>query len=280
MSTPSSSSVAMATQTPSSNSLGTGFLDLPFELRKMIYDLCFEKSPTWNYPLPGDPRPVVPGINLLRVCRQIYNDRSGYIWRNDWMIYFPLKKRLEQDTSPMNCTYAMSCLHLAALANLRSVFLLTSVHQNSQELWGPVDLRVLYELKSLSMLSIFVNFGSYNRRVDSQKMTSIEESPFLTGFIIQAISQIPRSSCWVTWHLYYWDTDGKRRSSLALANLAEKYKALRGSSYALSERNSLSDTTIVSVSHCLGYQQFMRLIVAVMIHDTHFPTTSVSLAQC
>ncbi|TIA30326.1 hypothetical protein D6C79_09696 [Aureobasidium pullulans] len=48
---------------------GTSFLDLPLELRIMVYDLAIPNDYSWNFRMTGKPRTAVKGINLLQSCR-------------------------------------------------------------------------------------------------------------------------------------------------------------------------------------------------------------------
>lgn len=68
---------------------GTCFLDLPLELRRMIYDLSMADQHEWKFPLPGQPKSRVMGINLLQSCKQIRQETHSRVWNRGWPLWFP-----------------------------------------------------------------------------------------------------------------------------------------------------------------------------------------------
>lgn len=222
-----SSIVSTATSDYTMPTGGTSFLDLPLELRIMVYDLAIPNDYSWNFRMPGKPKTVVKGINLLRSCRQVRAETSNRIWNRGLCIGFV--------TSPIDMEFAMSGLNSSALAKLVHITISFNIDPDALSPWGPIDVKALSNLKSLFIVRLNVNWGSY------KKQTSLDlssELVFLTGFTIQILTQIPEHVRIVHWNVFYCAKGMKSQYSDVLEVLATKYKSLRGSAYKSQAENS------------------------------------------
>ncbi|KAH0369267.1 hypothetical protein KCU65_g3372, partial [Aureobasidium melanogenum] len=203
---------------------GTSFLDLPLELRLMVYDLSIARIQTSKFPLPGQPKPHVSGINLLQSCKQIRKETHERIWRRSWTVDLPLSNPSGHDSIDLNL--AMSSLNDLTLAKIDMLKLHFDIDPNSVS-WGPINLEKLSALKSLLMLRIVISIGR------PTEMTKIEpedfgKSVFITGLVTQILPQIARGVRFFHLAIGYWDSDCVYRISTKLGPLIKKYECLRG----------------------------------------------------
>lgn len=196
---------------------GTSFLDLPLELRIMVYDLAIPNDYRWNFRMPGKPKTVVKGINLLRSCRQVRAEVSNRVWRRLLSIDF--------NTSSFNMRAATSALNDSALAKIPIVRLSITIDPDALSSCGAIDLTGLSSFKSLSSLVLNIMWMSPKTRKSFEPSI---DTTFFTGLVIQTMTQIPRHKPYVYWTLYYYDECDRFQSSDVLEVLARKYKSLRG----------------------------------------------------
>ena len=196
---------------------GTSFLDLPLELRIMVYDLAIPKDYRWNFRMPGKPKTVVKGINLLRSCRQVRAEVSDRVWRRLLSIDF--------NTSSFNMRAATSALNDSALAKIPIVRLSITIDPDALSSCGAIDLTGLSSFKSLSSLVLNIMWMSPKTRKSFEPSI---DTTFFTGLVIQTMTQIPQHKPYVYWTLYYYDECDRFQSSDVLEVLARKYKSLRG----------------------------------------------------
>ncbi|KAH0157490.1 hypothetical protein KCU67_g7882, partial [Aureobasidium melanogenum] len=208
---------------------GTCFLDLPFELREMIYDLSMPHKRHKEFPLPGGPKIGVMGINLLRSCKQIRQETHGRVWFASWAIEFP------SIASSVNLRSATSAMNDLALAKIEALNLDITIDPDALSPWGPIDLEILPSFKALYCLNTMVNWGRPEQRTSIKPAEDPSKSVFLTGIVIQILPQIPQRVLTVMWDLYIWGD--KLHISRGLESIAKKYEHLQGSNYLPKIRN-------------------------------------------
>ncbi|KAH0384715.1 hypothetical protein KCU92_g4207, partial [Aureobasidium melanogenum] len=208
---------------------GTCFLDLPLELREMIYDLSMPHKWHMEFPLPGEPKIGVMGINLLRSCKQIRQETHARVWFAGWTIGFP------SNASSVNLRSATSAMNDLALAKIRTLNLDITIGPDALSPWGPIDLEILPSFKALCHLNIVVYWGRPGQRTSIKPAEDPSESVFLTGLVIQILPQIPQRVLIVMWDLFIWGD--KLHVSQALESIAKKYEHLQGSNYLPKIRN-------------------------------------------
>ncbi|TIA60644.1 hypothetical protein D6C77_04014 [Aureobasidium pullulans] len=206
---------------------GTSFLDLPLELRIMVYDLAIPKDYRWDFRMPGKPKTVVKGINLLRSCRQVRAEVSDRVWRRLLSIEF--------NTSSFNMRAAMSTLNDSALAKIPIVRLSITIDPDALSSWGWIDLTGLSSLRSLSTLILHIMWMSPKTR---KSFEPSNDTTFFTGLVIQTMTQIPQCRPYVSWSLHYYNEHKELEHSKILEDIATRYKCLRGFAYKSQTDNS------------------------------------------
>ncbi|KAG9683673.1 hypothetical protein KCU95_g12520, partial [Aureobasidium melanogenum] len=235
---PSSSTGTVAHGSGTSIS-GTCFLDLPLELRTMVYDLSIPQLQRWDFPSPGEPKAKVLGINLLQTCKQIRQETHGRVWHAGWTIKFPL------DASSVNLRSATSAMSDSALAKIRILHLYIRINPNALCPWGPIDLEILSSFKTLDGVTIVVDWGRPGQIMSIKPAEDPSESVFLTGLVIQILPQIPQRVLTVLWDLNIWGD--KFHVSDALETIAKKYEHLQGSNYLPKVRNPYGLSSIFPI---------------------------------
>ncbi|KAK6003669.1 hypothetical protein QM012_009440 [Aureobasidium pullulans] len=201
---------------------GTCFLDLPFELRTMVYDLSMSNRYDWRFPSPGQPKPTVLGINLLRTCRQIRHETQGRVW------YIELPLEDQSDKTSIDIGLALTCMPDAALARIVWISLTVVIDPSTLSVLGPINLQGLTTLKTLRTLHIYISVGTLQKIAGAKTRQDLENTVILTGLVTQMLPQIPKE-VYVDWGLLYRDKDSGSRYSDGLLPIAEKFKCLRGS---------------------------------------------------
>ena len=237
MSAPEPSSTGTVNPAEKSEVGGTSFLDLPFELREMIYDLCALKpwlSPSYELPLQS--KPVVSGMNLLRCSKQIHNEISQRldIWSSRWELWLR-PSTLTPFGTEMNCSLAMSGLHDLALAKIRYLQIFIKITTDTPAVSGIHGLEVLLKLKSLRYLCIAIFLDHSCASIMTKESSHPKHIPFITGLVVHALSHIPTSVPGVIWCLV--DPKNSQDLGKSLREIAEKYKSVRGSAYT-SQQNT------------------------------------------
>ncbi|THY95983.1 hypothetical protein D6C92_04132 [Aureobasidium pullulans] len=194
---------------------GTSFLDLPLELRIMVYDLAIPKDYRWDFRMPGKPKTVV---------RAEVSDR---VWRRLLSIEF--------NTSSFNMRAAMSTLNDSALAKIPIVRLSITIDPDALSSWGWIDLTGLSSLRSLSTLILNIIWTSPKTRKSFEPSI---DTTFFTGLVIQTMTQIPQRRPYVSWRLHYYNEHKELEHSKILEDIAAKYKCLRGFAYKSQTDNS------------------------------------------
>jgi len=234
MSAPKPSSIGTVNPAEESEVGGTSFLDLPLELREMIYDLCAPKSTRMRfYTVPFQSKPVVTGITLLRCSKQIYNEVYQRLKLNDstWTLEVPPPSLAVASRIDVDCSLTKHGLHDLALAKIRWFVLRFKLTTNSPTSFCVMGLESLLKLKSIWSLAVELDLDPGLEGSVHKPWCNSENMPFLIGFVICVLSYIPRSVSHITWYL--WDSgraSGRRRND-DLTFLAEKYKFVKGSAY-------------------------------------------------
>jgi len=242
MSAPNSSSTGTITPPQQCNTGGTSFLDLPLELREMIYDLCAPKEKRRSFRLPLITELSVKGINLLRCSKQVHDEvaRRLDLWESTWILILS-SPSLPVETSPdIDCSLAMSCLHDLALAKIRSLGLILDLDTSTPATFGVYGLEVLLKFTSLNYLNVHlhVNYGrKYHTRSPVTK-SDLANLPFFTGLVVRLLSHVPTSVPHVGWFMYYPGITSEAQDTFR--KVVQQYKSVRGSAYISQEASDSS----------------------------------------
>lgn len=229
MSAPEPSSTDTVTPAPRSEVGGTSFLDLPLELREMIYDLCTPESVNRIYRLPFKTKPAVTGINLLQCSKQIAVEvsRRLMLWHSFWVFRFENPTGIDID-----CSYVTSVLHDHALAKIQGLSLRFNFDPSAPAPGDVHGLEFLLKLESLRDLFVDFELDFTSIRTPAKNSIDLNNTLFITGLLVCVLSHIPRTVERITWNLY---PPGTKNSSRTLIQLAERYKNVRGSAYTSQE---------------------------------------------
>jgi hypothetical protein len=219
---------------------GTSFLDLPPELREMIYDLCTLKRATSCHTVPFKSKPMVTGINLLRCSKQVHNEVSHRLrlWDAVWSFLFILPSVPMEPNADMNSSLAVSHLHNCALAKIKNSFLEFKITTDTASTFDVRDLEFLLELKSVWFLHIFVDLKSSSPSIARKQLSDLENMLVVTGLVVCVLSHIPASVFSVEWYLY--QNNRPLRGNDTLSRIAEQYKYVRGSAYTAQQNSGSS----------------------------------------
>jgi hypothetical protein len=226
---------------------GTSFIDLPPELREMIYDLCAPKREPSFYYLPLQSKPVVVGVSLLRCSKQIYNEvsRRLCIWNSAWKLRF--RPSLELGTE-VDLQRALSGLHDHALAKIRYLYVQSRMNKSTHATLGIYGLEVLLKLKSLGFVSMALILDSDAASVAIKSSSDLKNLPFITGFVLHMLPYIPTSVLNVCWCVIKSDSTFEDDDDI-LYKIAKQYKSLQGSAYTTEQSSGSSSKPIeISVS--------------------------------
>ncbi|CAD0114277.1 unnamed protein product [Aureobasidium uvarum] len=273
MSIPRSSSARTIIHVNGSFIGGTCFLDLPLELRTMVYDLSILKQQRWAFPLPGQPKAKVMGINLLQSCKQVRQELYDRIWIKTWYISFPFPSD-RVDGPSIDLSYAVSRLNTEALANVTALHLNVDIARKPYSVFGLIDLQILAVFKSLIRVFVCFELGHIDQAQPEDQMAAMtKEIPLLTGYLVQMLIQTPKHVT-VAWFLRY--RDGPRKSSefvhptwVGLGDLVERYKDLRGLVYKSGIADVSSNISGSSVSQSSAiFGHLILTTAAMLIHET------------
>ncbi|KAH0287346.1 hypothetical protein M436DRAFT_67491 [Aureobasidium namibiae CBS 147.97] len=249
MSAPKPSSTGTVNPAEKSEVGGTSFLDLPLELREMIYDLCVPKKRGTQYfclPVQPQSKPVVVGIGLLRCSKQIYNEISQrlWLWKAIWQVSFAHPPKQAELSTVLDCSLAMSSLHDLAIAKIQDLHIKFSINTSTDATLRVCGLEVLLKLKSLWILSIFIELTTSPNDPPIRGASDLENLPLVTGLVIRVLSHIPTSIKHVGWHIYHGSIP-RRKYCPFLQHLASQYESLRGSAYASQQTQAQAQGDLV-----------------------------------
>jgi hypothetical protein len=233
MSVPELSSTGTIAPAQQSDVGGTSFLDLPLELREMIYDLCAPKRFNPFLHLPFQSKPVIAGINLLLSSKQIQAEVSQRlnIWTSIWILKIQSCTPSVGPITLINCPLAMSGLHDLALAKIRTLGLQFEITTYTPVISGIHGLESLLKLKSLYVLTTTLTVKSDRVFLKIKDLNELMNLPFITGFVIHVLSHIPTSVKGIGWYFYASGVVFEGGGNITLGEIAERYKSVRGSAY-------------------------------------------------
>jgi hypothetical protein len=223
---------------------GTSFLDLPPELREMIYDLCAPKSTEiMFYELPLQSKPTVVGINLLRCSKQIHDEVSQRLdlWDAIWVCEFSSPSLPEKASPDIDCSLAFLGLNDLTLAKITGLDLRFSLGIDMPTTFALHGLEVLLKLTSLEYLCVHLNLefsctsAAINNLIDQVNL------PFVKGVVVHIIAHVPTSVPHIGWFISYprIPTEGTK----ILRKVVKQYKSVQGSAYVLHEDSDSSSSS-------------------------------------
>jgi hypothetical protein len=180
------------------------FLGLPSELRNRIYwlilsqgdDVDYQEVDTcgdtqvWDVPIIQ----ILPGINILRVCRQIYKEAVMFAYAH---------RRWALGTAPIvslreyavDCGPRLICIPDGTDEKVQHLGLILVIEMDSAtSLIASVTMGDFTKLKSLRSLELRVMLdlrGDHAPRWLRRGRDEYRYSPFLLGLVCQIISQVP-----------------------------------------------------------------------------------------
>lgn len=235
MSAPGSSSIGTLSHAQQAEVGGTSFLDLPLELREMIYDLCAPKRCHFEnfYNIIFRSKLVITGIRLLRCSRQIHNEVSQRlaVWGSTWVLRLVLPPTLAEHSCGLDCSLAMSGLHDLALAKIETLHFRLTITPGTHATFSLCGLEALLKLKSLYEIIVVLELDTSHDIPVMKGMSDLENLPLVTGLVIRILSHIPISVRHIGWQINYRSNQPQPVYCDLLRQLAAKYKSLRGSAY-------------------------------------------------
>lgn len=180
---------------------GTSFLDLPPELRVMIYDLCAPEIWATPYYVPFQAKPAVTGLNLLQCSKQIHNEVSPRLrlWDSSWILRVESATMPQGTTTSVDCSFLMSSLPGVTLARITKLQLSFLVDASTHATFGVYGLRFLLKMKSLRSLTISLMLWDIPLGNAIQQSSDLENLPFVTGLVIRVLSHVPLSVSILIW---------------------------------------------------------------------------------
>lgn len=214
---------------------GTSFLDLPLELREMIYDLCAPKPDRPLYiHLPLQSKPVIMGINLLRCSKQIHNEVSQRLdlW-NDWSCEFSSPSLPENARPEIDCSLALLSLNDLTLAKITDLDFRFNLGIDTPTTFNIQGLEVLLKLKSLEYFYVNLRVEFSNTGAITTKLIDQVNLPFVKGIVVHIIAHVPTSVRHIGWFISCprFTLEGSK----LLNKVVKQYKSVQGSAYVLQE---------------------------------------------
>lgn len=263
MSAPNSSPTGTVAHAQQSDIGGTSFLDLPLELREMIYDLCAPKEIRRCIRLPWENKPAVTGINLLRCSKQVHTEVTQrlVIWESIWTLRFSSPSLPLQARPNIDCSLAMSCLNDLTLAKIRFLHVSFSFGIGTTPVFAVDGLGILRKLTSLE--DMYINLSLCLGTADPviKKPSEVVNSPFVIGLVVCILAHIPTCVPYVQWWLYYPGIVSSGYEPLRA--VVNQYKSVRGSAYT-SQQNTQAQRDIGKSLH-LGKGPHFVLTTTVII---------------
>ncbi|KAG9526598.1 hypothetical protein KCU93_g5458, partial [Aureobasidium melanogenum] len=219
------------------------FLGLPLEFRHSIYRLHLSNEgevgykaddllPEITYDEPAIKSPL--GVNLLRVCKQIYNEAVPFAYDNrKWaMGYAPTTP----DRLTVSCAQRLACIPPATAEKIQRLSLNIDITlKTPYDLVRSIAMGDLTNLKSLRTLELFLVLGDVGVRAPRwvhQRDSTWRNAPLLVGLVCGILAQVP-SHIEVVWLSTVADTDGD------LLQIAQTYSGIKGCQCALNSSTSM-----------------------------------------
>ncbi|KAG9948352.1 hypothetical protein KCU85_g5045, partial [Aureobasidium melanogenum] len=230
------------------------FLSLPLELRNGIYYLPQSSGGEVDYLEADDDseeithdepalKPVL-GVNILRVCKQIYDEAVLFAYTNrKWAMGFAPQT---SDGLTIVCAQRLACIPNDTAEKVERLSL-----DNIIDLWSPTNIITsvamgdLTKMKSLHTIELDLIFecgsdpspGWLDRRNDTYR-----DSPLLIGLVCQILSQIPAQIS-VVWKSAIWDEETgeiEGEVDFNLLYIAQKYSAIKGRACMINQTSAES----------------------------------------
>lgn len=178
------------------------FLSLPLELRNGIYYLPQSSGGEVDYLEADDDseeithdepalKPVL-GVNILRVCKQIYDEAVLFAYANrKWALRYAPQTASGLTT---DCIHRLACMPRATAERIQHLGLNIDVN-----LWEPdnlvrsIAMGDLTKLKWLRTLELFLSFGDsgFPPRWMLQRNTTWRSAPLFVGLVCGILAQVP-----------------------------------------------------------------------------------------
>lgn len=223
----------MDTQTVIGPSGIFNFLGLPSEIRNRVYQLHLSKEGVVNYAAYDHAgrmniydRPMgrlLLGVNILRVCRQIYNEAVPFAYTNRlWGLCgaFAASNRLGIDG-----VRRLALIPHYTIERVEQIKLDVYIDfERSSCIVASIVMGDLTKLKSLKLLQLFIEMD-YLVCLNSEN--PIRDSPYLVGLVCEILSQIP-VKIKVEWFsvVNKWEGD-QDEIDAELAYIAHKFRAIK-----------------------------------------------------
>ncbi|KAH0168539.1 hypothetical protein KCU67_g3441, partial [Aureobasidium melanogenum] len=228
------------------------FLGLPLELRHSIYRLHLSNEggvgykaddllPEITYDEPAIKSPL--GVNLLRVCKQIYNEAVPFAYDNrQWaMGYAPTTP----DRLTVSCAPRLACIPPATAEKIQRLSLNIEITlKTPYDLIRSIAMGDLTKLKSLRTLELFLVLGDVGVRAPRwvhQRDSTWRNAPLLVGLVCGILAQVP-SHIEVVWLSTVADIDGCNfvgELDGDLLQIAQTYGGIKGCQCALDSSTSM-----------------------------------------
>ncbi|THZ76273.1 hypothetical protein D6C85_02381 [Aureobasidium pullulans] len=221
------------------------FLGLPRELRDIIYSLHLSKSGEVGYGgddglhvwrTVGEPttKPNI-GINLLRVCGQIYDEAVTYAYIDrKWAMGY--RYALSPYPGTIRCAQRLSCIPPKTAERVQHLGLdIRTYLYNSGRNFAPVNMGDFSKMKSLHTFELLMFLDCDHKSSQSWLGggARYRTTPVLIGLVCQILSQIPVHVKKVIWRSSVGvDGDFSLGGELDqdLFEIAKDYKGIKGCS--------------------------------------------------
>lgn len=218
------------------------FLRLPRELCDLVYSLHLSKPGKVGYDSDDDYcvqrtddeiafKPTI-GINILRVCRQIYDEAVTYAYIDrKWAMGY----LLEPYPGAIHPAQRLSCIPSKTAERVQHLGLDMRIYLYKSG-WNvaPVDMDGLFKMKSLHTLELFMFFDCDPKMSQSWLGGDVRHrtTPLLIGLVCQILSQIPVHVKKVVWRSAVGEVGGWLDGELDqdLFEIARKYNGIKGCS--------------------------------------------------
>ncbi|KAH0383302.1 hypothetical protein KCU92_g5519, partial [Aureobasidium melanogenum] len=231
------------------------FLGLPLELRHSIYRLHLTNEGEVDYLELGDDtkditcthdKPAIKpllGVNILRVCKQIYNEAVLFAYDNrKWaMGYAPITP----DRLTVNCAQRLACIPPTTARKIQHLGLNIDITlKTPYNLVRSIAMGDLTKLKSLRTLELFLVLGDLGVRAPRwirQRDSTWCNAPLWVGLVCGILAQVP-SHIEVVWLSTVADTDGCNSVGELdedLLQIAQTYSGIKGCQCAFDSSSSM-----------------------------------------
>ncbi|THW74443.1 hypothetical protein D6D18_10111 [Aureobasidium pullulans] len=220
------------------------FLRLPRELRDLVYSLHLSKPGKVGYEGDDDycvqrtdDQPAIKptiGINILRVCKQIYDEAVTYAYIDrKWAMGYALSPY----PGAIHCAQRLSCIPSKTAERVQHLGLDVTVYlYESGGNVAPVDMGGLFKMKSLHTLELFLFFDCDSKASQSWLGggARYRTTPLLIGLVRQILSQIPVHVRKIIWLSAFRDDGGFSIGGELdhdLFEITKTYNGIKGCSY-------------------------------------------------